>query len=47
MMVPCHNPDGMDLIVENYRKNVGPSMKEPRCLRFIISMWVMTTTVIL
>jgi len=23
MMVPCHNPDGMDLIVENYKKNVG------------------------
>ena len=23
MMVPSHNPDGMDLIVENYRKNVG------------------------
>ena len=22
MMVPCHNPDGMDMIVENYRKNV-------------------------
>ncbi|MFO7669238.1 MAG: M14 family zinc carboxypeptidase [Bacteroidales bacterium] len=23
MMVPCHNPDGMDLIVENYKKYVG------------------------
>ena len=23
MMVPCHNPDGMDLIVENYNKYVG------------------------
>lgn len=23
MMVPCHNPDGMDLIVENYKKNLG------------------------
>ncbi len=23
MMVPCHNPDGMDLIVENYQKHVG------------------------
>ncbi len=23
MMVPCHNPDGMDMIVHNYRKNVG------------------------
>ncbi|MEN8229605.1 MAG: M14 metallopeptidase family protein [Bacteroidota bacterium] len=23
MMVPCHNPDGMDLIVENYKKNRG------------------------
>jgi len=23
MMVPCHNPDGMDLIVENYKKHVG------------------------
>lgn len=23
MMVPSHNPDGMDLIVENYKKNVG------------------------
>ncbi len=23
MMVPCHNPDGMDMIVENYRKHVG------------------------
>ena len=23
MMVPCHNPDGMDLIVENYLKNRG------------------------
>ena len=22
-MVPCHNPDGMDLIVENYKKNLG------------------------
>ena len=23
MMVPCHNPDGMDLVVENYKKYVG------------------------
>jgi len=23
MMVPCHNPDGMDLVVEHYRKYVG------------------------
>ena len=23
MMVPCHNPDGMDMVVENYKKNVG------------------------
>ncbi len=23
MMVPCHNPDGMDLVVENYRKYKG------------------------
>jgi len=23
MMVPCHNPDGMDLVVENYKKNLG------------------------
>jgi len=23
MMVPCHNPDGMDLIVENYLKHKG------------------------
>ena len=23
MMVPCHNPDGMDFIVENYRKYKG------------------------
>ncbi len=23
MMVPCHNPDGMDLIVENYHKHLG------------------------
>ncbi len=23
MMVPCHNPDGMDMIVHNYRKHVG------------------------
>jgi len=23
MMVPSHNPDGMDLIVENYKKHVG------------------------
>jgi hypothetical protein len=23
MMVPCHNPDGMDLVVEYYNKNVG------------------------
>jgi len=23
MMVPSHNPDGMDLIVENYKKNLG------------------------
>jgi len=23
MMVPCHNPDGMNLIVENYLKNKG------------------------
>jgi hypothetical protein len=23
MMVPCHNPDGMDMIVENYKKYVG------------------------
>jgi hypothetical protein len=23
MMVPCHNPDGMDLIVENYNKHLG------------------------
>ncbi|HER08128.1 MAG TPA: hypothetical protein ENO20_04390 [Bacteroides sp.] len=23
MMVPCHNPDGMDMVVENYNKHVG------------------------
>ncbi len=23
MMVPCHNPDGMDMVVDYYRKNVG------------------------
>jgi hypothetical protein len=23
MMVPCHNPDGMDMIVEHYRKYLG------------------------
>ena len=23
MMVPCHNPDGMDMVVENYRKYKG------------------------
>ncbi len=23
MMVPCHNPDGMNMIVENYKKHVG------------------------
>ena len=23
MVVPCHNPDGMDMVVENYRKYVG------------------------
>jgi hypothetical protein len=23
MMVPCHNPDGMNMIVENYIKNIG------------------------
>lgn len=23
MMVPCHNPDGMDMIVENYQKHLG------------------------
>ena len=23
MMVPCHNPDGMNMIVENYKKNRG------------------------
>ncbi len=23
MMVPCHNPDGMDMIVDHYRKYVG------------------------
>ena len=23
MMVPCHNPDGMDLVVENYKKYRG------------------------
>ena len=23
MMVPCHNPDGMDLVVEHYREYVG------------------------
>ena len=23
MMVPCHNPDGMNLIVSNYKKHVG------------------------
>ena len=23
MMVPCHNPDGMDMVVGNYKKNVG------------------------
>jgi hypothetical protein len=23
MMVPCHNPDGMDMIVENYKKHKG------------------------
>lgn len=23
MVVPCHNPDGMDMVVEHYRKTVG------------------------
>ena len=23
MMVPCHNPDGMDMVVENYQKHLG------------------------
>ena len=23
MVVPCHNPDGMDMVVENYRKYLG------------------------
>ncbi len=23
MMVPCHNPDGMDMIVENYQEHLG------------------------
>lgn len=23
MMVPCHNPDGMDMVVENYEKHAG------------------------
>ncbi len=23
MMVPCHNPDGMDMVVENYKKYLG------------------------
>jgi len=23
MAVPCHNPDGMDLVVENYKKHLG------------------------
>jgi len=23
LVVPCHNPDGMDMVVENYRKNRG------------------------
>ena len=23
LVVPCHNPDGMDMVVENYRKHLG------------------------
>jgi len=27
MMVPCHNPDGMDMVVDYYRKTVGTNLE--------------------
>ena len=27
MAVPCHNPDGMDMVVENYLKYVGTDLE--------------------
>jgi hypothetical protein len=30
MMVPCHNPDGMDMVVEHYRKYVGTKYEGSR-----------------
>jgi hypothetical protein len=30
MMVPCHNPDGMDMVVENYREYLGTAYEGSR-----------------
>jgi hypothetical protein len=30
MMVPCHNPDGMDMVVEHYREYVGTEFEGSR-----------------
>jgi hypothetical protein len=33
MMVPCHNPDGMDMVVEHYRKYLGTEYEGSRLPR--------------
>ncbi len=33
MMVPCHNPDGMDMVVEHYREYVGTKYEGSRLPR--------------
>jgi hypothetical protein len=33
MMVPCHNPDGMDMVVEHYREYVGTTYEGSRLPR--------------
>jgi hypothetical protein len=33
MMVPCHNPDGMDMVVEHYREYVGTKFEGSRLPR--------------
>ena len=38
MMVPSHNPDGMDMVVEHYREYVGTSMRARDCRRCTTSM---------
>jgi len=47
MMVPCHNPDGMDMVVNNYLKYRAQNMKELPIRVCTTNMSGTTTTAIL